>query len=101
MKVLNIRNLPDEVHKALRVRAAENGRSMEAEARDIIASTVRPNKLTGEEMAKRLQEAARQAFGGKMPTGMVDDLLAERRREFEKEEREWREQTAPAEEIAD
>ena len=39
---LNIRNLPDETHRALRIRAAHNGRSMEAEARAILEQAVRP-----------------------------------------------------------
>ena len=38
MATLNIRNLPDEVHRRLRLRAAEHGRSMEAEARAILAA---------------------------------------------------------------
>lgn len=42
MAMLTIRNLPDEVHRALRVRAAGNGRSTEAEVRDILASAVKP-----------------------------------------------------------
>jgi len=33
---LNIRNLPDDVHARLRIRAAKAGRSMEAEARAIL-----------------------------------------------------------------
>ena len=40
--MLTIRNLPDEVHRALRVRAAGNGRSTEAEVREILASAVKP-----------------------------------------------------------
>ena len=36
MAILNIRKLPDHVHARLRLRAAHNGRSMEAEARDIL-----------------------------------------------------------------
>jgi len=40
MAVLTIRNVPDEVHRALRVRAAEHGCSTEAEVRDILAATV-------------------------------------------------------------
>jgi plasmid stability protein len=36
MATLNIRNLPDDVHHRLRMRAAEHGRSMEAEARVIL-----------------------------------------------------------------
>ena len=42
MAALNIRNLPDETHRALRIRAAHNGRSMEAEARSILEQAVRP-----------------------------------------------------------
>lgn len=44
MAVLTIRNLPDEVHRALRTRAAQHGRSTEAEVRLILAETVMPDK---------------------------------------------------------
>lgn len=36
MRSITIRNVPDEVHRALRVRAAQYGRSAEAEIRDIL-----------------------------------------------------------------
>jgi len=39
---VTIRNLPEETHRALRVRAAHNGRSTEAEIRDILETAVRP-----------------------------------------------------------
>ena len=42
MAMLTVRNLPDEVHRALRVRAAEHGRSTEAEVRAILESAVKP-----------------------------------------------------------
>lgn len=42
MAILTVRNVPEEVHRALRVRAAENGRSIEAEVRAILEATVRP-----------------------------------------------------------
>jgi plasmid stability protein len=42
MATLTVRNLPEEVHRALRVRAAMHGRSTEAEVRDILEATVRP-----------------------------------------------------------
>lgn len=46
MATLTIRNLPDRVRDRLRVRAAENGRSMEAEARMILEeSLVEPGKV--------------------------------------------------------
>ena len=43
MSSLTVRNLPDEVHRALRLRAARNGRSTEAEVREILAQSVRPS----------------------------------------------------------
>ena len=42
MAMLTIRNLPDSVHRALRVRAATHGQSTEAEVREILASVVNP-----------------------------------------------------------
>lgn len=42
MAMLTVRNLPDEVHRALRVRAAQRGHSMEAEVREILESAVSP-----------------------------------------------------------
>jgi plasmid stability protein len=43
MSAVTIRNLPDEVHRALKVRAAHHGQSTEAEIRDILAAAVRPS----------------------------------------------------------
>lgn len=42
MAMLTVRNLPDEVHRALRVRAALHGHSMEAEVREILEAAVAP-----------------------------------------------------------
>lgn len=42
MATVIVRNLPDEVHRALRVRAAHHGRSTEAEIRDILEAAARP-----------------------------------------------------------
>ena len=42
MAMLTVRNLTDEVHRALRVRAAQRGHSMEAEVREILESAVNP-----------------------------------------------------------
>ena len=42
MAILTVRNVPDEVHRALRVRAAQHGRSTESEVREILASVVKP-----------------------------------------------------------
>lgn len=43
MPQIIVRQLPDEVHRALKARATEHGRSTEAEARDIITQAVLPN----------------------------------------------------------
>ncbi len=47
MAVLTVRNIPDEVHRALRVRAALRGRSTEAEVRAILEETVLPEGRVG------------------------------------------------------
>ncbi len=54
MPVLTVRNLPEETHRALRVRAARNGRSTEAEIRAILDDAVRPAERlrVGTELAK-------------------------------------------------
>ncbi len=42
MAAVTIRNLPAETHRALKVRAALNNRSTEAEIRSILEEAVRP-----------------------------------------------------------
>ena len=42
MASVTVRNLPDEIHRALRVRAAMHGLSTEAEIRAILENAVRP-----------------------------------------------------------
>jgi plasmid stability protein len=44
MASITVRNVPDEVHRALRVLAARHGRSAEAEIRDILERAVKPAK---------------------------------------------------------
>lgn len=53
MAVLTVRNVPDEVHRALRVRAAEHGRSAEAEVREILRAALVPSQrvLLGDALA--------------------------------------------------
>ena len=43
MASVTVRNLPDETHRALRVRAAMHGLSTEAEIRVILENAVRPD----------------------------------------------------------
>lgn len=42
MSVVTVRNLPEATHRALKLRAAQHGRSTEAEIRDILEQQVRP-----------------------------------------------------------
>ncbi len=61
MRVVTVRNLPDETHRALRLRAARHGRSTEAEIRAILEEVVRPETRVkvGSELA-----AFGRRFGG-------------------------------------
>ncbi|MDH4385443.1 MAG: plasmid stabilization protein [Caulobacter sp.] len=43
MAAVTIRNLSDEAHRALKVRAAQHNRSAEAEMRAILEAAVRPD----------------------------------------------------------
>ena len=83
MAILNIRNLPDDVHARLRVRAAENGRSMEAEARAILMDACGPSGTPADPAS--LPGWVDSLYRGAKPSSVVDDLLAERRREAESE----------------
>lgn len=56
-----VRNLPEETHRALKLRAAEHGRSTEAEIREIIESAVRPSQRV--RLGSELAAIGRQ-FGG-------------------------------------
>ncbi|MDW9790557.1 plasmid stabilization protein [Sinorhizobium meliloti] len=58
MAILTVRNVPDEVHRALRVRAAMRGRSTEAEVREILESAVKPEQRV--RMGDALAEVGRR-----------------------------------------
>ncbi len=83
MATLSIRNLPDDVHQRLRLRAARKGRSMEAEVRDILAQTCVPS--AGDSGWEGIQDFVDRIYGGRKPGGVVDDLIRERRREARQE----------------
>ena len=59
MAMLTVRNISDEVHRALRVRAAQRGHSMEAEAREILESAVSPEGRV--KLGSLLADVGRQA----------------------------------------
>lgn len=87
MATLTIRNLPEQVHRALRLRAAENARSVEAEVRALLAAAAvaerRPAGVAEERQPFRDETSLPSAIGawGKSPRGQseVDRLIAQRR----------------------
>jgi plasmid stability protein len=74
MAVLTVRNLPEEVHRALRVRAARHGHSTEAEVRAILGDAVRP------EARMRMGEAL-AALGRELGISQEDVDAMERARD--------------------
>jgi antitoxin FitA len=68
MTTLTIRNVEPELREKLRVRAALNGRSMEAELRALLRDALRERSPRPE---PNLAEAIRERF---LPLGGVDDL---------------------------
>jgi plasmid stability protein len=61
MPAVTVRNLPEKTHRALKVRAARNGRSTEAEIRKILEDTVSPKTEVG--LGSQLAALGRR-FGG-------------------------------------
>ena len=51
MSAVTVRNLPEETHRALKLRAAQHGRSTEAEIRYILETAVRPKLGMGTALA--------------------------------------------------
>jgi plasmid stability protein len=53
MPAVTVRRLPEEIHRALKLRAAQNGRSTEAEIRHILEESVlpKPRLRIGSELA--------------------------------------------------
>ncbi|HXP03091.1 MAG TPA: Arc family DNA-binding protein [Stellaceae bacterium] len=68
MTTLTIRNVAPELRERLRVRAALNGRSMEAELRHLLSEALRDGAQRRE---LNLAEAIRQRF---LPLGGADEL---------------------------
>lgn len=95
MKTITIRNVPDEDYRALRVRAAQNGRSMEAELRALIERaraeprTARAwRKPAPDDIArlvKEIQTESAKIIPAGAPWSEIDALAAERRAEAKRE----------------
>jgi len=75
---MTVRNLPDEIHDELRVRATQNNRSIEAEVRSMITSSIvastggglgdrlraRFDEVTGVELSDLRKKVPAQTEGG-------------------------------------
>ncbi|MFS8047254.1 FitA-like ribbon-helix-helix domain-containing protein [Rhizobium sp. BR 314] len=61
MVSITIRNVPEEVHRAIRVRAALHGRSAEAEIRSILEQAAKPDGRL--KLGTLLTSIAREAEG--------------------------------------
>ena len=83
MAQVTVRGLPAEVKTRLRVRASQAGRSMEAELRLILeqAVEIRDNRHSLE----GLRDWFRKHYKGTRRRSLVDELIAERRREAKRE----------------
>ncbi|HEY1630076.1 MAG TPA: hypothetical protein VGF56_02115 [Rhizomicrobium sp.] len=89
MATLTIRNVDEATHRSLRMRAAENGRSVEEEVRRILAQagTAKQdyrNPKTPEEIDKAVK-AAQKFFAPLRETYSVDQFIAEKRAEAVRE----------------
>lgn len=59
MAAVTVRNIPDRIHRALKLRAARHGRSTEAEIRAILEAAVQPKLGVGSAL-----KSLGQAVGG-------------------------------------
>jgi plasmid stability protein len=83
MATLTIRNLPDAVRDQLRIAAARNGRSMEAEARATLVAQFANRESTGrsDDIRARLRRVQAD-FAKHVPDrpALSEEFLSERRR---------------------
>lgn len=63
MSAVTIRNLPEETHRALKLRAVQHGRSTEAEIRYILENAVRPKIGVGSMLAAIGRDIGRDMGG--------------------------------------
>ncbi len=72
MPAVTVRNLSEETHRALKVRAAQHGLSTEAEIRDILEQAVRPAERV--KLGSLLAEIGRGAGLMDEECALFDDL---------------------------
>lgn len=92
MPTLNVRNIPEDVYQSLRETAARHGVSMESFVRDRLPAIANEPEtspwMTLEEIQREIAESRPKSERGQ---SMVDDLIAERRREAAKDDAEYQE----------
>lgn len=76
MATLTIRNVPDEVRDALRVRAAKNGRSMEAELQAMLKASLEATPVSRPELKQKTPDAAQLAHLAEATRRLRDKLRA-------------------------
>jgi len=83
MASITIRNISDGLKKRLRKQAAENGRSMEAEAREILnrstSESISAKPMTGLDLMKPLRDVVKKYGGFELelpPRTPIRDLYA-------------------------
>ena len=78
MATLTVRNLEDDIVRRLRIRAAEHGRSAEAEHREILRTVLSEDEREArQKVAERLAEFRRRTGGGGSESAV--ELLRETR----------------------
>lgn len=86
MASLTIRNLDDELKTELRIQAAERGRSMEAEARQLLREALKTRRSAGQRPVVNLAEAIAARFD---PLGGVELDLPPRTPDYEPLRFDW------------
>ncbi|WP_322099655.1 FitA-like ribbon-helix-helix domain-containing protein [Aquibaculum arenosum] len=70
--MLTVQNLPDEVHRALRVRAALRGHSLETEVNDILRTAVLPEGRV--KLGSLLADIGRQAAMTEQESAVIEQV---------------------------
>ena len=68
MASITVRNLDDSLKRRLRIRAAENGRSMEQEARDILRAALDEEAAPAKNLGTAIHELFRPYGGVELET---------------------------------
>lgn len=92
MAAITVRNLPEEAVAKLRVRAANRGRSMEAEVRELLVAVADGARIIRnlgrppvDQRVAEVQAMVRERLG-ELPKGRVEAFLAERKAAAERGE---------------